>query len=609
MISLKNYIQLPILRALCEHLVLNGKCLPSVGIYFFIDYSPSMQNTSTNVTHTRIFLSIYKYYNIFYNVSSQAICPDFKPFMNSLIMANRTHFKHIFFIALKPNGHDGICPKYDATYYGKYMAENAASTDQSAMTKVETVSTAFSVTIKNLLGKQDNLIKKQEPYLFSSIFLSRTPVPSHQKREIIATDFFEVPDVLSRMIVTPASFSQNDKRFLKENRGVQCSAMAIVALTRALTLPVEYWTPKILDKILIAGDKLYTDSRRGKKINHAYLELEEVASKYHIDSIEYAVTFEYDKYVGDDQFSLSSLILAMNKFFAESTEGILLAKKYFVTLFKRTLANGGIVYYLFDSHGRGPMGLNYDGYDNGKRTAVLVKFSSLSDMAEVVIRNFATVPNEKSVDQFRNSIYGKDFQIHKLNVIISSSQQISHYNAAIPVRSHQPIPTMIHREVSQFSRPHASSPNTADPIRLLPQIPNSHTSLIPKTAPGVPQTIRLLPTPPSQNHFNSNNIVRENSRGSASIPVNSLQALSPLPIQPIPPASANPDGLLRRAPHIRRPLPRTPSTTESIHNAPNYLSPPGPPPKPPVTPARRDYYTPSKNNMNFPTPQLVPPVG
>ena len=62
------------------------------------------------------------------------------------------------------------------------------------------------------------------------------------------------------------SFHQGDSsHFSDETLGRQCMANSVAAAIYATMLPINYWNPPVLDRILIAGDELYR-----RRCNHQY---------------------------------------------------------------------------------------------------------------------------------------------------------------------------------------------------------------------------------------------------------------------------------------------------------------------------------------------------
>ena len=70
------------------------------------------------------------------------------------------------------------------------------------------------------------------------------------------------------------SFHQGDSsHFSDETLGRQCMANAVAAAVYATMLPINYWNPPALDRILIAGDELY---RRRCNDQYQYLQFSDI---------------------------------------------------------------------------------------------------------------------------------------------------------------------------------------------------------------------------------------------------------------------------------------------------------------------------------------------
>ena len=62
------------------------------------------------------------------------------------------------------------------------------------------------------------------------------------------------------------TFHQGDSsHFSDDTLGRQCMANAVAAVVYATMLPMNYWNPPAIDRILIAGDELYR-----RRCNHQY---------------------------------------------------------------------------------------------------------------------------------------------------------------------------------------------------------------------------------------------------------------------------------------------------------------------------------------------------
>lgn len=200
-----------------------------------------------------------------------------------------------------------------------------------------------------------------------------------------------------RLKVVRANISQSDKQFADETRGNQGTAIAMVAVAYAELHPPHTWTPKIMDNLIIVGDKTHAKA----KTKETLLTLDEVPSDIALDDTDYHIELGYDNYVEDD-FNVVHLIAGFQNFFGSSTtKGVLWARGCFISFYmEEDEVTQAKRYYTFDSLPRDANGLNYDRNDG---TAVLVEYKSIEDMAELIVRNINGVNKWQKLDDFKTT--------------------------------------------------------------------------------------------------------------------------------------------------------------------------------------------------------------
>ena len=169
------------------------------------------------------------------------------------------------------------------------------------------------------------------------------------------------------------SFHQNDKRFLDQSRGFQCTCNALCMLVCD-----EIQSSLELDKILYAGDVLYNTTvnslkAQGKFVN-SLLSLEEIPDTLEFESVHFFVekqpitcgalvsTF--------GNHALPTLHCALETAFIKSTSVLLISGSVCSAVSKRNYS-----YIFFDSHSHGENGLS-----SSDGTSTLMSFSCLEDL-------------------------------------------------------------------------------------------------------------------------------------------------------------------------------------------------------------------------------------
>ena len=156
------------------------------------------------------------------------------------------------------------------------------------------------------------------------------------------------------------SFHQGDSsHFSDETLGRQCMANAVAAAVYATMLPINYWNPPALDRILIAGDELY---RRRCNDQYQYLQFSDIREsevlfgQQHDMNANASMTglLEYKYAPSPPFFTLDQAISSMENLH-QWTYGILtLADRNDGASVLLCVKEGN--YYIFDSHSRDTFG-------------------------------------------------------------------------------------------------------------------------------------------------------------------------------------------------------------------------------------------------------------
>ena len=156
------------------------------------------------------------------------------------------------------------------------------------------------------------------------------------------------------------SFHQGDSsHFSDETLGRQCMANSVAAAVYATMLPINYWNPPVLDRILIAGDELY---RRRCNQQYQYLQFSDIRNtkllfgQQHDMNSNDPITglLQYESAPSPPFFTLDQVVSSMENL-QQWTYGILtLADGNDGTSVLLCVKQGN--YYIFDSHSRDVFG-------------------------------------------------------------------------------------------------------------------------------------------------------------------------------------------------------------------------------------------------------------
>uniref|UniRef100_A0AAX7UK93 ATP-dependent DNA helicase n=1 Tax=Astatotilapia calliptera TaxID=8154 RepID=A0AAX7UK93_ASTCA len=174
------------------------------------------------------------------------------------------------------------------------------------------------------------------------------------------------------------SFHQADDRF--KYGGVQCMAIGLVSLAKHKVDSVFSWETKVLDRVVVLGDLLYTNLRDGNTISNSssVLCVPDLPKKYCIDGQNFE--FEYGDFVSGDVDVLEGELIESGVYTTLQTGLQKICAMYntcLLTLCGSTCAviseNGQ--YALVDSHARSAVGLVSE-----QGRSVVLCFRSLEDV-------------------------------------------------------------------------------------------------------------------------------------------------------------------------------------------------------------------------------------
>lgn len=205
----------------------------------------------------------------------------------------------------------------------------------------------------------------------------------------------EMPSFNIKKVVS-GSMSQYDLGYKKA-----CIAHVVMSIAMSQQLILSKWTSVIIDDILTEGDNYFGDSIKKQKTRKIYNQ-DELNQSFELGDCKYDIkSTDLSKSTGDYGFALDLVVAALVKYFSDPdsnfTSGVFIAREYAVAIFKRKAPRSeDLIYYLFDSHKRGSDGLISD----DKPTAVLLRFDTLTDLAQVLVWN---LNGSRQWDGTRNS--------------------------------------------------------------------------------------------------------------------------------------------------------------------------------------------------------------
>ncbi|XP_029666284.1 uncharacterized protein LOC115237416 [Formica exsecta] len=183
-----------------------------------------------------------------------------------------------------------------------------------------------------------------------------------------------------------------DRMFDEANRGMQTYACYVVCAGMTRIMAPEYWSPKILDAIVVCGDRYYTRSKHEAELKSTETEYVQVScwSRYLCDRFE----------IGDTLFEARMLPAICGRLYARSREclrgtlerlfsdhhfGILTCESVCLGVFKFCGA-----YYMCDVNSFGPPLFPY-----GHGAAYLMRATSLGEFVMMLVLTIASTERSR----------------------------------------------------------------------------------------------------------------------------------------------------------------------------------------------------------------------
>ena len=130
--------------------------------------------------------------------------------------------------------------------------------------------------------------------------------------------------------VIDGNISFTNDRFDKENRGKQSATIAIMAILFSQIYSPQKWKAEVLDKVIVTGDKLYSNCVARLESNHTF-RVNEIMPEFFLSDRRIKLSFidcvqsgEFDS----NSPKIQDLLCGINKFFNQYSSGILTANSY-----------------------------------------------------------------------------------------------------------------------------------------------------------------------------------------------------------------------------------------------------------------------------------------
>ncbi|KAF2888220.1 hypothetical protein ILUMI_17953, partial [Ignelater luminosus] len=193
---------------------------------------------------------------------------------------------------------------------------------------------------------------KTEPFIISKVQIN---------------DYIDLPQawsnfqgIASGRWILRGTFNQNDRRFDKESRNTQCTAVAVLALAYSRVKHVKRWTTEDVDEILIQGDTYYKNCVDALKESNKFIDnkllVDEVLIKFPLEGYEMNLEIQDCMINGlldakDDNDALN-LKKGLEEFFKDNDTCIVTTRSISVAVWKNEE-----IYYYYDSHSRDENGV------------------------------------------------------------------------------------------------------------------------------------------------------------------------------------------------------------------------------------------------------------
>ncbi|XP_055687292.1 uncharacterized protein LOC129792356 [Lutzomyia longipalpis] len=200
-------------------------------------------------------------------------------------------------------------------------------------------------------------------------------------------NYFEKLGIVKPNILIRGSYYQDNLRlFGPYSNNKQCTANAIIAIIASHLYEIENWNEKLINDILIEGNKLY--NIKIERTCEGLLNAEDIV--YKDDKVISVfgkkltlncITSCYENLQGEfyGKFEYKTFQYSLKYFFENFTYGVITCSNLSVAIFKQD-----DYYYVFDSHSRGEFGQTV--YEKG--TAVLCGFTCIEHLYNILKYNF-----------------------------------------------------------------------------------------------------------------------------------------------------------------------------------------------------------------------------
>ncbi|GJQ78158.1 hypothetical protein Trydic_g2490 [Trypoxylus dichotomus] len=231
-------------------------------------------------------------------------------------------------------------------------------------------------------------------------------VPKEQRRDsfvvckIQIDDYVALPEpwnnfqpLSSSKWILKGNFSQNNKKYDRETRNTQCTAMAAIAIAMNDLKPINEWNSETLDEILDHGDQYYAHTLKHLKEKDKFvsrlLMMSELLPKYIVDDKELCFEIEECLVNGNisypDNDEIPNLKIGFKQFFEDNDAGVLTCRNVSMAIWKKN-----DVFYYFDSHSKNDEGLN-----SFYGTSVVIRILTLEELTTVILGNLGADTNSQ----------------------------------------------------------------------------------------------------------------------------------------------------------------------------------------------------------------------
>ena len=226
-----------------------------------------------------------------------------------------------------------------------------------------------------------------------SVFkVCKVEVLNHVKK---AKDWYNFKGIGKNKWILNGTISESSEEFSIRNRNHQSTCMAAVAIGKTCELGLQSWTCEIVDEILILGDEYYSGSvlllQQKELFNEPDLTINELGLELELKNFVIDFTFEDCSINGTLLPSTPedcSLEKGLTELFDTDEPGIVISCGISVSVWK---SRG--FYYLFDSHGRDPLGRNLKMTDPIQGcfipgSACIMRFANIPELSLHMLSNF-----------------------------------------------------------------------------------------------------------------------------------------------------------------------------------------------------------------------------